>query len=53
MYYFIVNVSARTGKAASIWDEVKQVLKNRGVDYKAYKTQGQAHATSLAREITS
>ena len=53
MYYFIVNVSARTGKAAAIWDEVKQVLKNRGVDYKAYKTQGEAHATRLAREITS
>ena len=36
MYYFIVNVSARTGKAAAIWDEVKQVLKNRGVDSVSY-----------------
>lgn len=53
MYYFIVNTHARTGKAANVWNEVKVVLRKHAVEYKAYVTSFEGHATELAKELSS
>lgn len=52
MYYFIVNTQSRTGNAARIWNEVKVVLKKENVQYKAFETSFEGHATELARSLT-
>lgn len=52
MYHIIVNTHARNGNAASIWQEVKDILKREGVLYKAYLTKEQGHATTLVRTLT-
>lgn len=36
MYYFIVNLTSRTGKAAKTWHQLKLELDQREVAYKAY-----------------
>ena len=38
MIYFIVNITARTGKSRAIWMEMKEILENRGIEYKAFQT---------------
>lgn len=53
MYYFIVNVSSRTGKAKKIWEKVQQELKKREVAYEAYLTEYKGHATELAKKLTA
>ena len=52
-YYFIVNRKSKTGKAAEIWRELEQVLKERKVPYHAYTTKYYRHATELADQICS
>lgn len=47
MLYFIVNTKSRTGKAKSIWEEVKSILMENGVLYKAYATKDRGYATRL------
>lgn len=51
MIYFIVNETARTGKNKKIWNEIKEVLDQRQVSYKAYKTKGPGHASQLASKL--
>ena len=51
MYYFIVNVTSRTGKAAEIWKSIKDELDDRNVRYKYYMTRKVGHAKKLASEI--
>ena len=51
MIYFIVNNTARTGKSRAIWLEMKELLENRSIEYKAYQTKYAGHATELARKI--
>ncbi len=51
MIYFIVNETSRTGKGANAWREVKRLATEAGVDYKAYKTEYEGHATELANRI--
>lgn len=51
MLYFIINEKSRSGKGAGIWGELQTVLEKRGVDYKAWHTEFEGHAFSLAREI--
>ena len=51
MYHFIVNPCSRTGKAAKVWQELEQVLKQKNVEYRAYFTERPGHATELAVAI--
>lgn len=51
MYYFIVNLTSRTGKARKIWIEVEKELKKRRVSYEAYITEYEGHAKELAGEL--
>ncbi|MFQ7092567.1 MAG: acylglycerol kinase family protein, partial [Coprococcus sp.] len=53
MIYFIVNITARTGKSRAIWLEMKEILENRSIEYKAFQTRYAGHATDLARKISS
>lgn len=53
MIYFIVNITARTGKSRAIWMEMKEILENRSIEYKAFQTRYAGHATDLARKISS
>ena len=53
MYYFIVNLQARNGRASQVWNEVKVVLKKYAVPYEAYETSFEGHATELARKLSS
>ena len=53
MIYFIVNITARTGKSRAIWMEMKEILENRSIEYKAFQTRYAGHATNLARKISS
>ena len=49
---FIVNPASKTGRGIEIWKEVETVLKSTGVDYEAFFTKYQGHATELAKQLT-
>lgn len=51
MYYFIVNTQARNGNAEYIWNIVKDVLKREEIQYKAFETSFEGHATELAQKL--
>lgn len=51
MYYFIVNTKSRSGKSLTIWKNVKKVLKDMNVEFKAYETKYAGHASKLASDI--
>ena len=51
MYYFIVNTQARNGNAEYIWNVVKDVLKREAIQYKAFETSFEGHATELAQKL--
>lgn len=53
MIYFIVNNTARTGKGRAAWHQIKAVLTERHIDYRAYRTKYPGHATKLAQKISS
>lgn len=53
MFYFVVNQTGGSGKAALIWQQAKEILDSRGVEYKAYITERAHHATELASMISS
>lgn len=53
MIYFIVNQTARTGKSRQVWAEIRTILKEKNVDYKAFRTKYKGHATELARQISN
>lgn len=53
MYHFIVNPNARSGLGKKVWNELEAVLKKESIQYKAYFTKYQKHATIITREITS
>lgn len=52
MYYFIVNVSGGSGKAKKTWIKVRDELKRRNVEYKAFRTKSPEHAGELAGKIS-
>lgn len=52
MYYFIVNVSGGSGKAKKTWIKVRDELKRRNVEYKAFRTKSSEHAGELAGKIS-
>ena len=51
MYHFIVNLNSRTGKARKIWDELRQELDNRGVEYVLHETKYAGHAIEISRKL--
>lgn len=51
MLYFIVNEKSRSGKGSEVWQEVWHALHSKGVDYKAWITEYEGHATLLAKNI--
>lgn len=51
MYYFIVNLTSRTGKARKIWIDVEHELNRRKITYEAYITQYVGHAQELADSL--
>ena len=53
MYYFIVNISSGSGKGINVWKRVSRVLRERNIEYKAYKTRYKGHARELATKISS
>ena len=52
MLYFIVNETARTGKGVTVWKQVQTELKEKNIQYKAFKTEYKNHASELARKIS-
>ncbi len=52
MYYFIVNYTGGSGNARKTWNRVHFLLKEKGIDYKAYVTKRAGHAGELAKRIS-
>lgn len=52
MYYFIVNYTGGSGKAKRTWNKVHLLLKQKGINYKAYITKYGGHASELAKRIS-
>lgn len=52
MLYFIANETARTGRGTGVWSQVQTELKEKGVEYKAFKTEHVNHASELAAKIS-
>ncbi len=51
MIYFIVNPTSRSGKCLDIWKQVRAYLRKNNVEYKAFETKHEGHATELARKL--
>lgn len=51
MYHFIVNLNSRTGKARKIWEELRQELDRREVDYILHETKYAGHAIEISRRL--
>ena len=51
MYYFIVNLTSRTGKTKEIWERLQQELDKRKIAYEAHVTEYAGHAGILADEL--
>ncbi len=52
MYYFIVNRTGGGGRAAATWHKVRTLLRNNKIEYKAFLTKYEKHATVLAKNIS-
>lgn len=52
MYYFIVNLKSRAGESKKIWNQIKERLDEKGVDYEAHITKYEEHAAELAKKIS-
>lgn len=51
MYYFIVNLTSRTGKSVKSWKRIRAKLEQENIEYKAYVSKYPGHATELAKKI--
>ncbi len=51
MYFFIVNLTSRTGKAREIWIKVEKELRRREVAYEAHITKYAGHGRELADQL--
>lgn len=51
MYYFIVNLTSRTGKARKNWIDVEHELNKRKIPYEAHITKYIGHAKELADSL--
>ncbi|MCI8485170.1 MAG: diacylglycerol kinase family lipid kinase [Lachnospiraceae bacterium] len=52
MYYFIVNITSRTGKGKRVWKMLEEELEKRKVEYQAFFTKYKGHAGELAGKLT-
>ena len=53
MFYFIVNRKGGSGRASQIWHIIRKTLREKRVDFKAYLTNHEGHASKLAAMINS
>ncbi|MDD6307241.1 MAG: YegS/Rv2252/BmrU family lipid kinase [Clostridiales bacterium] len=51
MLYFIINERSGSSRTESTWKEVRQILEERQISYRAYVTEYEGHAALLAAEI--
>ena len=51
MYYFIVNKHGGSGNARKTWHEVRHLMKEKGIEYKAYATSYVGHGAELASKV--
>lgn len=51
MYHFIINPHSRTGKARQLWEELRQELELKQIEYKEYFTERAGHATEITSDI--
>lgn len=51
MYYFIINPHSRSGHGLKLWQEAKEFLDHKDIEYEAYFTEYPGHAIALARQI--
>lgn len=52
MYYFIVNYTGGSGRSRATWNKVYALLKKKNIEYKAYVTKYEGHASQLAKKIS-
>lgn len=52
MYTFIVNPNARSGLGQITWKKLEDILKHREIEYQAYFTKYQKHATRIVQKLT-
>lgn len=53
MYHFIINPHSKTGRAKSIWLELKKKLDDQSVEYKSYMSKKQGDAAKICSKICS
>ncbi len=53
MYHLIVNTSGGSGGTRKTWQQVKKLLDERRIDYRAYRTTGKGSATRIAAKLTA
>lgn len=50
-YFIILNEYAGSGRVKVTWQDIKEILDSKKINYVVYSTQYPQHATELAREI--
>ena len=53
MYYVIVSAASAGGKGIKVFKEVKELLDEKNIKYKAVKTEYKGHAKELAKKISA
>ena len=53
MYHFIVNIHGGSGKSFLLWNKIKELLKERGVEYATYVPLRVGHAGEIAKKIVA
>ena len=52
MFYFLVNITGGSGRTRRIWRQIREVLAERDIGYKAYRTEGDEHVRRLAGRLS-
>jgi YegS/Rv2252/BmrU family lipid kinase len=53
MYYFIINLGARSGRSIESWKRIKYELESYNIEFRAIYTKYAGHASELAAQLTS
>ena len=53
MYHFIVNIHGGSGKSFLLWNKIKELLKERNVEYATYVPLRVGHAGEIAKKIVA
>jgi len=51
MYHFIVNLNSRTGKAKKLWEDIREELDKRQIEYELHVTKYAGHAIAISRKL--